>query len=264
MIKYARTAGVVVTLLPLTALLIPVQIVCLATKLEARKTIPIIWHRLALKMLGMRVHIKGSIPHNVNTALVVSNHISWSDIPVLASLFKLSFIAKTEVAEMKGVGMLAKLQDTIFVRRQEKGSSGRQAREITKRLLIGDNVVLFAEGTTSFGHAVAPFKSSLFGAAQYAVHDGGLEAVTILPVSICYTKLHGLPKSRIWRGQSGWPGDVSLGPHAMNLLFKAAWDVEVRIGEPLTYTHESKRKEVCRLAEAQVKSMFAKSLQGRE
>ena len=264
MIGYVRILGVFITLVPLTLLLIPIQIVSILAKLELRKSIPLFWHRIVLKMLGMRVSIKGTIPDDLHTALIVSNHISWSDIPVLGSCIKLSFIAKQEVLEMPGVSLLAKLQETVFVKREAKGASGRQAREVTSRLFAGDNIVLFAEGTTSFGHMVGQFKSSLFGAAQYAVHEGELDKVTILPVSICYTKLHGMPSGRIWRGQTGWPGDVSIGAHALNLLLKAAWDVEVFVGEPLSYTAETKRKQISKQVEEQVKSMFAVSSSGRE
>ena len=41
--------------------------------------------------------------------------------------------------------------------------------ELAERLVAGEVVVLFAEGTTSDGNRVLPFKSSLFGAASAAL-----------------------------------------------------------------------------------------------
>ena len=62
-------------------------------------------------------------------------------------------------------GILARLQKTIFVVREEKRRTGDQVNEIAARMNAGEIVVLFPEGTTSDGNRLLEVKSSLFGAA---------------------------------------------------------------------------------------------------
>ena len=57
----------------------------------------------------------------------------------------------------------------------------------------GRNLVLFAEGTSSDGNRVLPFKSALFSAAQNEVNG---RSVTVQPVTIAYTRLDGMPLGR--------------------------------------------------------------------
>ena len=59
---------------------------------------PVIFHRVFLRLFGLRVTQSGSPPGECEPALVLSNHVSWLDIIVLGSLRPLSFVAKSEIA----------------------------------------------------------------------------------------------------------------------------------------------------------------------
>ncbi len=61
--------------------------------------------RWACRCLGLRIHQHGS-PSD-DTVLFVSNHISWSDIPVLGSLAPMRFLSKAEVGHWPVIGWLA-------------------------------------------------------------------------------------------------------------------------------------------------------------
>ena len=110
------------------------------------------------------------------------------------------FVAKSEVAGWPVFGWLARLQRTIFINRQARHQTGAATREIAGRLLGGDAVVLFAEGTSSDGNRVLPFRSALVGAARDALVEAGhARHVLIQPLSIAYTGLQGFPMGQIGR-----------------------------------------------------------------
>ena len=71
-------------------------------------------------------------------------------------------------------------------------------------------MVLFAEGTTSDGNEVLPFKTALVGAAQAALKDSDEDAVLVQPVAIAYTHANGVPLGREGRPLCAWPGNVRL------------------------------------------------------
>src|SRR3954452_3322835 len=60
------------------------------------RRLPVVLHRLFLRLFGVRVRVDGS-PPGASPTLVLANHVSWLDIPVLGSLLPLSFVAKSEV-----------------------------------------------------------------------------------------------------------------------------------------------------------------------
>ena len=239
--------------------LVPLQILSMKTGWWPETVILKIWHRLILRALGMRVHVKGTLSDK-RPLLVAANHISWTDIMVLGSFADVKFIARADMEGWPLIGMLSKLQRTVFIERERKRSSGDQASEIASRMAKGDAMVLFAEGSTGDGNAVLPFKSTLFGAASMAISEGAAELVFIQPVAIAYTRLHGVPLGRRHRPISAWIGDEDLMPHLKVLMAEGALDVEVHFGEPIAFAKGSNRKETARLMESQVREMMQAAL----
>ncbi|HMQ57278.1 MAG TPA: lysophospholipid acyltransferase family protein [Rhizobiaceae bacterium] len=242
-----------------TLVLLPMQMAALRFLPGLAARIPRLWHRIALAALGIRVTVRGA-PSANQPLFLVSNHISWTDIPVLGSLLPLSFIAKSEVSGWPGVGHLARMQRTVFVEREARSRTGRQAGEIAARLVEGDTMVLFAEGTTSDGNYIYPFRTALFGAAQQALRDSDAESVAIQPVAIAYVGLQGMPMGRYHRSLIAWPGDVALGPHLKGVLDEAAIDVIVSFGEAIVFDASTVRKSAARDAEASVRALFENAL----
>ena len=259
MIPRLRLMFLTAFMVPVTIAAMPFQYLMLYVSPPVSRRIPLWWHRMLIKMVGVRVIVRGEIPKD-RPMMIVSNHVSWFDIPVLGSVMELCFIAKREVASIPFANLLARLQRTVFVHREHRQGSVRQALEITERINSGDVMVLFAEGTTGDGHKVRQFKSSLFGAAQYAVKEGDVHQVLIQPVSIAYTHLFGMPLGRFHRSQAAWPGNLSLGPHAKNFFGKGAFDVVVSFGEPIKFDEESNRREVANLTQSMVRDLYTESL----
>ncbi|MCQ0988584.1 lyso-ornithine lipid O-acyltransferase [Jiella marina] len=257
-----RIGFITTVLVAMTLLLWPLQAIAMRRRWPLRRKLPHLWHQVACYITGIRVHVIGR-PSPAHPLLLVANHQSWSDIMVLGSVMPLSFIAKAEVRDWPAFGLLAKLQRTVFVEREARGRTGRHASAIADRLSEGDVMVLFAEGTTSDGNEVLPFKTALFGAAQMALRDSHTGSTAVQPVAIAYTHANGLPLGRFFRPLAAWPGDVTLGPHLLAFLKEGAIDVTVTFGETLTFTETSNRKDLARRAEDDVRRMMAESLAGR-
>ncbi|OLP59246.1 acyl-phosphate glycerol 3-phosphate acyltransferase [Xaviernesmea oryzae] len=262
MINRLRIAIVVLLLVLVTALLLPAQLVFLWRDWPARRRLPRLWHRLACRLLGLRVHAHGMIEAR-RPLLLVSNHVSWKDILVLGSLADVVFVAKAEVRDWPVFGLLARLQSSIFVAREEKRRAGDQASEIGQRMAAGEIVVLFPEGTTSDGNRLLEVKSALFGAATAALPQSPTGVVHIQPVSIAYTRLHGMPMGRYHRPVAAWPGDVALLPHLLGVLKEGAIDVEVDIAPAIAYDATSNRKTTSRMVEGAIRAMLTARLRGR-
>jgi 1-acyl-sn-glycerol-3-phosphate acyltransferase len=240
----------------MTLVLLPFQWLFVQLGSEAGKRLPLFYHRVMCKLLRVRVSTEGSVPVD-KPMLILSNHVSWLDIVVLSQVLPVSFVAKTQVGEWPIFGTLARLQRTIFVNREQRSKTRQTNTELGQRLVKGDAVVLFAEGTTSDGLRILPFRSPLVGAVREALMSGHREdSLMVQPVCILYTHRHGLPLTRSDMPQIGWYGDMELLPHLITVITHGPLDVLIRFGEPIAFTAESDRKEITRQAEAEVRRLF--------
>jgi len=258
-----RAAGVLAGFMGLTLPLMPVQALLLRVSPNAARRFPHWYHRRVCRILGVRLHIDGHVTAGTPT-LIVSNHTSWLDIPVLSAVAPVSFVAKREVGSWPFVSALARLQRTVFVDRAKRASVVETAGEMAERLADGDALVLFAEGTSTDGNRVLPFKSSLFAAAMPG--DGGegpAPPVVVQTVAIVYSCLHGVPFGRADRPLVGWYGDMDMPSHAWELLQAGPLDVVVRIGPPVPLADFANRKELAERTEAAVREEVVRTLRAR-
>ncbi|MBE7213488.1 MAG: 1-acyl-sn-glycerol-3-phosphate acyltransferase, partial [Gluconacetobacter diazotrophicus] len=155
-----------------------------------------------------------SIPGAQRRPLIyVCNHSSWIDVPVLGGRLLACFVAKEEVGKWPVVGTVARLGRTLFVSRQRR-TTGRERDDMRLRLLAGDDLILFPEGTSSDGSRVLPFHSSFFSAAfPNGSAREGEPTPLIQPVSVVYDRLGGLPVGRASRTLFSWYGDMDLASH---------------------------------------------------
>jgi len=244
----------------LTLMLLPLQLIGLVFDLKLQRTIPHLYHRILCALIGVRIREVGR-RSTAAPALILSNHVSWLDICVITALAPVVFVAKSEVARWPVLGWLAKLQRTVFINRQARHQTGAATREIAGRLLGGDAVVLFAEGTSSDGIRVLPFRSSLVGAVHHALGDSTHHThVTVQPMSLAYIGFSGVPMGRGLRERVAWYGDADLVPHLLHVLSSGAVDVTVSWGEAVAYDMRADRKAIAREAEKSVRRMTAASL----
>ncbi len=118
-----------------------------------------LWGRGSCRILGIRRYVSGQVAPDAT--FLVSNHLSYVDILVLAAETGCRFVAKSEIAEWTIFGPMCRVVDTWFVDRRNH----RRLPELLAAMRIegaaSGPVVLFAEGTTGPGHQVLRFRSPL-------------------------------------------------------------------------------------------------------
>ncbi|MBP1183198.1 lysophospholipid acyltransferase family protein [Methylobacterium sp. PvR107] len=229
----------------------------LALRLLGRRATlaPILFHRIFLRLFSVRVMQSGSPPAPGEAALVLANHVSWLDIAAIGSLRPLSFVAKSEIAGWPVISALAALQRTIYIDRQRRGATAAVSAAMGHRLAEGELVVLFAEGTTSDGTRLLPFRSALVGAARAALQaEAGCGRVRLQPLAITYPRRNGLPVTRAERAEIAWYGDMELAPHLAAFVQGGPIDVHVVWGAPIAFEAKTDRKAATAAAEAEVRA----------
>ena len=157
--------------MPFLIVVVPLQFVIVAAEpawLERRS--PRCFHLFGVRLPRHEGQGASASPRTGRPTLIVSNHISWTDIIAIGSIADVTFVAKTEVREMV-LRRLHGLAAAHPLRRPQRAAPMRTAasREMGKRMASGGAVLLFAEGQSDVGTHVLPFRSALVGAAQHAM-----------------------------------------------------------------------------------------------
>ncbi|HGA2320039.1 TPA: lysophospholipid acyltransferase family protein [Pseudomonas putida] len=167
--------------------------------------------------LPFEVRVIGELPQR--PMLWVSNHVSWTDIPLLGMLLPLSFLSKAEVRHWPVAGWLAEKAGTLFIRRG--GGDGQRLREqISEQLGQARPLLIFPEGTTTDGRQLRTFHGRLLAGAI----DQG---VAVQPVAIQYLR----------NGEADpiapFIGDDNLVSHLMRLFAEPRGEVCIHLLKPI-------------------------------
>ena len=93
-----------------------------------------------------------------------ANHHSWIDIPVMSGVTGCTFVANDGIEGWPLIGWLCKINNTIFVSRENRLDVSNQVNELREAMTSDQPVTIFPEGTTHDGTGLLPFKPSLFAA----------------------------------------------------------------------------------------------------
>lgn len=224
---------------------------CLPSGSGLRRALPVAGWRVLLAGFGIRIRCHGA-PADPASALIVANHVSWTDILVLGRLVDAGFVAKAEVAGWPVIGPLARRYGCLFIARESRAAAHRTAAEMNS-YRAGSGLVLFAEGTTGEGDGVLPFHSSLFVT--------GTRWPYVQPVTLAYARADGSPLSPEERRHVAWIGDDALLPHAIALAASGGVTVDVWFEKSFAAQNrkqaaeESRRLIADRLAQAQAATL---------
>lgn len=182
---------------------------CASVHLLVRRFGPSPWPRRLLRgigwIAGARVTTLGTTPGP--GTLMVANHVSWLDIPVLAGATDCAFVAKEGLRAHPFMRWLCKENGTVFVDRERRGSVTGQIAEMEAAIRSHKPLTLFPEGTVGDGGQLLPFRSSLLKIAE----DPDLP-MTVLPVAIDYGAE---------AAEYGWPQGESGKTNFLRLLSRA-------------------------------------------
>ena len=225
-------------------LLIPLQYIFVQFKLKNRIYIPIFFHRILLKILGIKVKLIGQNT-SARPLILAGNHTSYLDIIILGSIMPICFIAKEDIKHWFLFGFLAKMQNTIFIKRKNYKTL-ESLNSINKELANNSAVVLFPEGTTNTGKKVLNFKSSLFNLFE------NNNTLRLQNFSLCYTHVNDMPIDNRTRPQISWYGDMNIVTHLLNFLKLSSIKATVVL-HPVMKLQGQDRKVIAMLSAKQVK-----------
>jgi len=217
--------------------------------------IPRWFHWFGATFIGMKVNVIGT-PSTNRATLIVSNHVSWTDIVAIGSKADVTFVAKSEIEHWFFVGFMASLTRTLFVDRKKRSDAKRVSEEMGKRMASGGAVLLFAEGQSDIGTHVLPFRSALIGAVQHAMEAAGAGEVMIQPLTVAYTRLQGLPVGRTDRSFIAWIKSKSVKQNITEILTGGTREVTLAFGEPRPMAAGMDRKKLAKETEAEVRRML--------
>lgn len=239
---YIRAFAFVAAMAAAFVFLVPIQAIARRRGWAVQHSIQTGFCRLMCGVIGIKVAPAGALPAS-SPRFVVSNHVSWTDIIALASLYPLVFLAKSEVAGWPVLGFLARLQGTVFVPRGSRKDIPLVNAALCGVLREGRDLVVFPEGTSSEGVDVLPFKPAHFDAIEG--YDG---AAAVAPAAILYTD--GARPVDV-----GWYGDMTFLPHLWSLMKRDGVHCRIAFGEAIAFEGKD-RKALAAETEAQVRAML--------
>jgi 1-acyl-sn-glycerol-3-phosphate acyltransferase len=122
------------------------------------------WAAGLLARAGVRLEVMGQPPVK-GPVLVVSNHISWLDIPMMHAARHCRFISKSDVKGWPIIGTLATAAGTLYIERSSRRDALRMVSSMQEAFGRGEILAVFPEGTTGDGRELLPFHSNLLEAA---------------------------------------------------------------------------------------------------
>ncbi len=242
----------------LIIVLMPFQAAVLLISPKKFSVIPIYFHTLICRILGIEIETRGRI-NNTAPTIFMCNHSSYMDIVLLSSLLPASFVAKAEIARWPLFGTLGKLQRTVFINRKRRDARAH-LDQVATALLQRRNLVIFPEGTSGDHNRILPFKPTLFRAADTEV-DG--MPVSVQPVSICFVEINNLPVGRVERNYFAWYGDTGLMPHLWTFLGLGRMKFVIEFFPPVKCSDFNNHKEMAQYCHGLIATAHSRARSGR-
>lgn len=122
------------------------------------------WSLGLLATLGVELEVHGALPAE-GALLLVSNHISWLDIPAIHAAHHVRFVSKSAVRHWPVIGALSTGAGSLYIERERQRDALRVVHRMTEALVAGDRIAVFPEGTTGEGPVLLPFHANLLQSA---------------------------------------------------------------------------------------------------
>jgi WS/DGAT/MGAT family acyltransferase len=134
---------------------------------------------LGSALAGVRLDVRGAEHLGTRPAVFLFNHQSQLDVLILAKLLRGGFtgVAKKELANSPGFGLMFRLADVAFVDRHDTAQAREALQPAVQKLRDGISLAIAPEGTRSATPALGPFKKGAFHVAMQA-------GVPIVPIVI--------------------------------------------------------------------------------
>lgn len=206
---------------------------------RARRVLVRAWAAALLGAFGLRITVHGT-PGPGRGRLIVANHISWLDIPLVAAVLPSRMLAKSDIRSWPVLGPLSRQAGTLYIERDRLRSLPATVGLLTRALLDGDTVTVYPEGSTWCGRAQGPFRRAAFQAALDA-------RVPVQPVRITYLLDDGGPA-----GAPAFVGDDPLTASLWRIARARGVRAEVRLLPRIPPGRYAHRRDLAAAAQAAV------------
>lgn len=204
--------------------------------------------RFILKIFNLILEVKNK-PADDQKFLLVSNHMGFVDILMLASCFPSVFVTSVEMKETPFLGLLTEMGGCIYVERRSRTRIVEEMHSIVESLRKGFKVVLYPEATSTNGEQVLPFKKTLMMAAAHA-------EVPIQPVVVNFRQINGEEFTLKWRDHVCWYGDIPFITSMWKSAVLKEVIAEVEFLEQIFSTPNDDRTAVADKAHALISAKF--------
>ena len=180
-------------------------------------------HEAALRVmhaLGVRLKVTGTLPKG---GLLVSNHLSYLDIPLISAALPVYMVSKVEIGSWPLFGTLARAGGALFVDRSSRASAKATTAQIAERLRGPVPVLFFPEGTSTDGSRVLRFHSRFFIPAVEA-------GLPVTAAALRYVPSDGSPERNFC-----WFGDTDFLQHLVKNLGGPDFVAEIQFGAARIY-----------------------------
>ncbi|WII72195.1 lysophospholipid acyltransferase family protein [Bdellovibrio sp. 22V] len=181
--------------------------------------------------------------------LLVSNHMGFVDILMLASASPMLFVTSNEMRETPFLGLLTEMGGCIYVERRSRTRILDEMKTIVAALRNGFRIVLYPEATSTNGERVLPFKKTLMMAAAHA-------GVPIQPVVVNFKSINDEDFSLKWRDHVCWYGDIPFVTSMWRSLSLKSVKAEIEFLEQIHPTVEDDRGVIADKAHSLIAAKF--------
>lgn len=207
------------------------------------------WPKLFLRgvtrICGARMTVRGTPLRR--DVFYIANHVSWMDIAAMGGASGTAFVSKAELADAPLVGWLARINRTVFVKREDKMNVAEQINDLREALLDNWSVTVFPEGTTTDGQSLLPFKSSML-----KVLEPPPPGVLVQPVHLDYGDA---------AEDLGWIGVETGVNNALRILSRpGTFHLTVNFLEPFSPADFPGRKAIAAEARVRIETALLASL----
>jgi 1-acyl-sn-glycerol-3-phosphate acyltransferase len=192
---------------------------------------PAWWSAAVLWAVGIKVRVHGMENVVRGPYIFASNHVSWFDVPALASILpRYKFVAKAELFKVPIFGKAMRAAGMIEIQRENRKAAFGAYEVAADRIRSDNSVVVFPEGTRGHAYPLRPFKKGPFVLAIAA-------GAPILPI-VVHGTIEVMPKGSLW----AHPGTIDV--HLLEPVSTTGVDYDHR--EALMQTVRTKMADAMR------------------
>ncbi|MGW4231920.1 lysophospholipid acyltransferase family protein [Streptomyces sp. NPDC004980] len=204
------------------------------------------WAYAVVRAFGVRIRVTGAAAGEGRSPvgeLVVANHVSWLDIPLVAAVLPARMLAKSEIRTWPLLGPLAALGGTLFIERDRLRALPGAVRALAVALASGSRVAVFPQGSTWCGRSDG-------GRFRHAAFQAAVDAGAVVrPVRIRYLTAELHPA-----GAAAFVGEDPLAASLWRVVTAAGLTAEIRVLPPIPAGSEPDRRALARAAQSAVAS----------